>query len=115
MELYSALDNSLMVLAGIGVRTSFDRVTELVGIDANLSFARKLEALLSNGRIGVTEKDILATLIDAGSAAAHRGWSPSSDDLHTMMDVLEQFVHRTFVLRDESENLKLRVPGRGRH
>ena len=34
-------------------------------------------------------------LVDAGSAAAHRGWKPSFEDLSTMMDVLEQFVHRT--------------------
>lgn len=114
-ELYSALDNGLMVLAGIGVRTCFDRVTELVGVDPSLPFARKLEALLTDGRIGITEKDILAALIDAGSAAAHRGWSPSSDDLRTMMDVLEQFIHRTFILRSESEQLRGRVPSRRRN
>ncbi|WP_420793558.1 DUF4145 domain-containing protein [Roseinatronobacter alkalisoli] len=113
-ELYTALDNGLVVLAGIGVRTCFDRVTELVGVDTGLSFARKLGALLEDGRIGATEKEILAALVDAGSAAAHRGWSPSSDDLRTMMDVLEQFIHRTFFLRSESEQLRGRVPGRGR-
>lgn len=114
-EVYSALDNGLAVLAGIGIRTCFDRVTELVGVDANISFARKLEALLADGRIGSTERDIIAALIDAGNAAAHRGWSPSSEDLRTMMDVLEQFIHRTFFLRSESEQLRERVPGRGRN
>ena len=86
----------------------------MVKVDTNLSFVGKLEALLADGRIGSTEKDILAGLIDAGNAAAHRGWSPSSEDLRTMMDVLEQFVHRTFFLRDESEQLRERVPRRGR-
>lgn len=109
-ELYSALDNGLTVLAGVGIRTCLDRVTEIVGVESSLSFARKLEALLADGRIGSTEKDILAALIDAGNAAAHRGWSPSSEDLRTMTDVLEQFVHRTFFLRNESEQLKGRVP-----
>lgn len=112
-ELYAALDNGLMILAGIGVRTCIDRVTELVGVPAKLRFAQKLDALLKDGRIGETEKDILAALIDAGSASAHRGWSPSSEDLRTMMDVLEQFVHRTFFLRTESEELKGRVPPKG--
>ena len=114
-ELYSALDNGLTVLAGIGIRTCFDRATELVKVDTNLNFAGKLEALLADGRIGSTEKDILAGLIDAGNAAAHRGWSPSSEDLRTMMDVLEQFIHRNFFLRDESAQLRERVPRRGRN
>ncbi|MBJ2153874.1 DUF4145 domain-containing protein [Paracoccus sp. IB05] len=113
-ELYSGLDNGLSTLAGIGIRTCFDRATELVKVDTNLSFARKLDALFADGRIGSTEKDILVALIDAGSAAAHRGWSPSSGDLRTMMDVLEQFIHRTFFLRHESEQLRGRVPGGGR-
>lgn len=111
-ELYLALDNGLLVLAGIGVRTCFDRITELVGVPTHLTFSGKLDALLSDGRIGVTERDIIAALIDAGSAAAHRGWRPSSEDLRMMMDVLEQFTHRNFFLRTESVQLRGRVPAR---
>ena len=111
-ELYFALDHGLNVLAGIAVRTSFDRVTEWTGISPSLGFAVKLQKLLDDGRIGPTEKDILGVLVDAGNAAAHRGWKPSFEDLGTMMDVLEQFVHRTLILSHQSQQLKARVPKR---
>jgi hypothetical protein len=113
-QLYTALDSGLTVLAAIGVRTAFDRATLVLGIDPKESFAKKLETLLHGGWIGETEKDILAALIDAGNAAAHRGWSPEAHQLNTMMDVLEAFLHRNFVLRDGASALQANTPKRGR-
>jgi hypothetical protein len=111
-ELYLGLDNGLLIMTGIAIRTCIDRATELVEVDPILGFDKKLKALFDDGRIGGTERDILATLIDAGSAAAHRGWQPTDVEIGTMMDVLEQFLHRTFFLREESERIRERVPPR---
>jgi hypothetical protein len=38
----------------------FDRASELIGIDTNNSFARKLDQLNKDGHIGATERDRLA-------------------------------------------------------
>lgn len=112
-QLYIALDSGLTVLAAIGVRTAFDRATFVLGVDPNEPFEKKLKTLLHGGWIGETEKDILAALIDAGNAAAHRGWSPAGHQLDTMMAVLEAFLHRHFVLRDGASALQANTPKRG--
>ena len=111
-EVYSALDGELNVLAAIGIRTALDRASEVLEIDPNLSFAKKLEGLLQSGRIGETEKEFMEALTDAGSAAAHRGWRPEPEFLRTMMDVLEGFLQRHFDLADASRKLKAGVPKR---
>ena len=73
-EMYAAINADLGVLAAIGVRTVFDRSSELLGVDPELRFGRKLDELVAQGRIGSDERRTLSVLIDAGSAAAHRGW-----------------------------------------
>ena len=44
-SIYVALDNDLRVLAAIGMRVVFDRVSELLDIDPSKSFAKKLNQL----------------------------------------------------------------------
>jgi hypothetical protein len=116
-ELYGALDNDLFSLAGIGVRTTFDVASELLGVDASVTFEEKLDALVANQHIGPLDKSHIATLIDAGSASAHRGWRPETTELRTMMDVLESFILGAFVEPDrrkkrDEEVSRLKVPPR---
>ena len=111
-EMYAALDNDLRVLAAIAVRTVFDRASELLEVDPALPFEKKLERLRDDGTIGVDEEKSLRVLVDAGSAAAHRGWRPKADELSTMVDLVEAFLHRSFVLGDGIEKLKASVPAR---
>jgi hypothetical protein len=98
------------VLAAIGVRTAFDRATESLGIDPSLSFADKLKKTESAGHVGKNEKDALAVLVDAGSAAAHRGWRPTHDDLTAMINALESFLQREFVTNRRLAAIKSSVP-----
>ncbi|HVK42617.1 MAG TPA: DUF4145 domain-containing protein [Phenylobacterium sp.] len=109
-EIYSAYDAELNVLAAIGVRTTFDRASELLGVDPAKGFGEKLAELATNGKIGSSEQGILATVTDAGSAAAHRGWRPSKDELDVMLDVIESFISRNFVLEGAVQKLKNAVP-----
>jgi hypothetical protein len=118
-ELYVALNNDLMRLAASGVRTAFDLASELLGVDPALTFEEKLDALVSSGRINSVDRERLETLTEAGSASMHRGWAPAPSDLSTMVDILEHFVHRTFVvpaledkLNEKSATLRKTVPAR---
>jgi hypothetical protein len=120
LEVYAALANDLRVLAAIGIRTTFDVAAELLGINPTQSFKGKLEQLVTAGHIGKLELSRLETLVDAGNASAHRGWRPKHDDLTTMMDILELFIHDAFVapskrskLDAEIEKVKVRVPKKG--
>jgi hypothetical protein len=120
-ELYGALDNDLNRLAAIGMRMSFDIATELLEIDTGLTFNKKLDELVSKGLIGIVDKGRLEVLVDAGSASAHRGWYPKTEDLRSMMDILEHFVETALVepfrrkaLDAKAAKVKTGVPLRAR-
>ena len=104
-DIYTALDNDLGVLAAIGIRTVFDRASELLGVDPAETFAEKLTDLHTGGKIGLEEKGVLEKLADAGSAAAHRGWRPKEKELDAMMGIIESFLYRAFVIPDEAQKL----------
>lgn len=121
LELYGALDNDLRMPAAIGIRTAYDIASELLGTDPSLTFAEKLDHLVTSGRIGIADKDRLETMVDAGSASAHRGWMPKADELNTIMDVLEHFIQEAFVaparrkkLDEGAAKLKKTVPPRAK-
>lgn len=96
-EVYLAYDNGLYTLASIGIRTCFDIISNLLGLDNNLSFAGKLTKLVSDGHILPKEKNNLNVLVDAGNASAHRGWNPSSEQVSIIMDMLENFIVNAIV------------------
>jgi hypothetical protein len=109
-ELYTALDNNLHVLATIGIRTVFDCAAQLLGCDPSQSFPEKLKELTAGNKIGGEEKEILSILTNAGNAAAHRGWKPTANDIEALMDALENFLHRAFVLKHNLRKVKQNIP-----
>lgn len=111
-EIYTALNGDLRVLAAIGIRTAFDRASELLGVDAAKTFGEKLAGLVQLGKISESERDSLDILTDAGSAAAHRGWKPDPKELDTMMNIIEAFLYRNFVLDAAAVRLKQSFPGK---
>ena len=74
------------------------------------NFPDKLKTLQSDGVISTREKEDLLVLTDAGGAAAHRGWRPEPDQLATILDVVEAFLHRALVLGSAVEKMKASVP-----
>ncbi len=110
IDTYKALDNDLRIFAAIGIRTTFDRASEFLGIDSAKRFDEKLFDLFDQGRIGRDEFRMLDALTDAGNAAAHRGWAPTPEQLDVMMASIEGFIYRTFILRDQAKELKEAVP-----
>lgn len=111
-SIYKCLQNDMPVFAAIGIRTTLDRMSEILGINPELPFSDKLEALRKDGYISGTQKGFLSILIDAGSAAAHRGWKPSDEHLSTMVDILEGLIRDHFILREEVKKLKESIPPR---
>lgn len=111
-DVFTAISNDLDVLAAIGIRTTFDRATELIKIDPGLTFNEKLKALQEEGHITIKELSALKVLVDAGSAAAHRGWRPKAAHLDDMMSILESFLYRTFLLTEVAGQLEKNVPAR---
>ena len=96
-EIYRARDESGLILPAVGLRTAFDRVTEVLGIDPAMSFEEKIKTILAKGFVGETEAAALKVVVDAGSAAAHRGWMPAIEDFNKLLTALEHFIHRSVV------------------
>ena len=111
-EVYLAHDNRSRVLTVVGLRTALDRATELLGIDPAKSFAQKLAALRDGGWIGDTEHDILEVVVDSGSAAAHRGWKPSSSETLELMTAMEVFLQKAFIVEKKALKLKAKIPAK---
>jgi len=111
-QIYDAYDTGALILAAVGLRTALDRTTEFLKIDPGFSLERKVKGLLDKGFIGETEANILATVVDAGSAAAHRGWSPDGTEFWTLLTALEQFIRRTVVSGQIALEIKAKIPQR---
>lgn len=111
-EVYTARNEDILTLCAIGVRTVFDKASELLGVDTELPFKKKLDTLVQNQKISADERDSLAVLVDAGSAAAHRGWRPNQRIIDTMMLILESFLHRCFIVGDSAKRIQTAVPKR---
>ena len=98
-EVYGALNAGHRVLAAIGARTALERAMVLNGAEKTSNFKEKRKELRDKGVIGEHEFKTLFTLVDAGSAAAHRGWKPKPEELTTLIDGMEDFLRRTLVLK----------------
>ncbi|MGV3518718.1 MAG: DUF4145 domain-containing protein [Luteitalea sp.] len=89
-----------------------EKARAIQGVEPAISFDDKLRRLVDDGRIGGDEKKILAVLVDAGGAAAHRSWRPRRDQLDTMLDAIESFLHRALIVKDGIAKLEAAVPAK---
>ena len=110
-ETYKSLETESHYLATFGSRTLIDRLIFLIVGDKG-DFAKGLDALQAEGKISQQERDILKPVIEAGHAAAHRGWVPTEDQLNVILDTVEGLIHRLLVLPSRSDRLEKAVPNR---
>jgi hypothetical protein len=111
-EVYGALNADFRTLAAIGARTVLDRAMALLQAPDAEGFIARLKDLVQRQLISPHEKDILGVLTEAGNASAHRGWRPTPENLATIMDGIENFLHRLFVIGAATDAMKAHVPPR---
>jgi len=112
--------------AAIGIRTVFDIASAHLDIDPEKpvdpvkpvdpekpldpekrpTFRQKIEKLRKSGKISEDDERRLDQLIWCGSESAHRGWTPSEDQLNVMFLGLENFLHTNFYVRDKFSKTK---------
>jgi len=110
-QTYQALDLNSRALALMGARAAVDMVmTDKVG-DVG-PFVKKLNALEELGVIGSKNRAVLETALDAGNAASHRGYQPSTDDVGAVMDIVENLLQAAYHLSSLAERLKETTPVR---
>ena len=111
-EIYKSLETESYFLATFGSRTLIDRLIVLT-VGNKDSFDKGLNALQAEEKISLQERIVLEPVIQAGHAAAHRGWEPSKDQLEVILDTVEGLIQRLLVLPSLSEKLEEAVPSRG--
>ena len=111
-EVYAALDAGMYAIALMGVRSVLDIwVSEQTSAKNN--FLQKLEDLANIRTLNARQVEILKGVFDAGSAAAHRGYTPSLTDALSATEALENLLHQN-VLIPRVNALKGNTPQRGR-
>jgi hypothetical protein len=112
-EIYSALDVGAITLVAIGVRTVLDMMAAKAVGDVG-TFEQKLEALEKKGWLGALDRKRIAIVIDAGSAAAHRGFRATPVSIGHMMEAVEHLLKSRYVLDPQAKALKKSTPPRRR-
>ncbi len=110
-EIYNALHANSRRLVVMGARTIVDMVI-LDKVGDIGSFKEKLKALEVQGFIGKKNREFLTAALDAGSAAAHRGYAANPEEIGHVMDIVENLLEAVFVLEEAAENLKKSIPSR---
>jgi hypothetical protein len=97
-EVYGCVNQNLFILALTGIRTVLDVfIADKVG-DIG-TFKQKLQRLVTDGIITSAKAKVLEATIDAGNAAAHRGFKPDEDTLFQILDIVEHLLQSEIVDR----------------
>ncbi|WP_353176180.1 DUF4145 domain-containing protein [Salinisphaera sp. T5B8] len=110
LEIYTALHAEALSLALMGLRALLDvYMVKKVG-DCG-SFKRKLKQLVQIGFLSAAQLEQIEPAIEAGSAAAHRGFSPSKETVIFVLDLVELLLHQD-ILGPQAEQVSASVPPR---
>lgn len=110
-EVYNSLDADTRALPLMGARAILDMIiVDKVG-DVG-TFTDKLKKLESQGFISQKNREVLDAALDAGSAAAHRGYAPKMAEVHAVMDIVENLLQAIYVLDKVAAEIKKNIPAR---
>lgn len=111
-EVYVAKSSNLPALCAMGIRAAIDMTSvAALGYDAGL-FGIKLNKLRDAGHITEIQRKHLSAVVDAGSAAAHRGLAPEPDAVSTMLDAMQHLLHTHYLYAEKTEALVASTPPR---
>lgn len=109
-EIYTALHADSRTLSMMGLRALTDLIiAEKLGNSEG--FASGLEKLVIQGHLTTRNKAIVEAAVDAGHAASHRAHVPSSSELETVMDIVENLI-QSDLLELSAKELKKTTPKR---
>ena len=111
-EVYIAMHSDCLALSAMGTRTILDvMLLEMLGDIGG--FETKLKGAVTEGFFTTVQKDTISAAVDAGSAASHRGFTPTESQLSDVLDIVEHTLMGHYVLAASSGRLKSEVPPRG--
>lgn len=112
-EVYAALGAGTLAVPVMGARAILDVVIQGKVGDRG-GFAAGLDRLTTKGLISTHDRGILDAAVEAGNAAAHRGFLPTEDDALRVIEIVEHLVSSLYVLKPAAKGLKKVTPKRRR-
>ncbi len=109
-EVYRAIAADSPRLSLMGARALVDMLIVRTIGDTG-TFAQKLMKLEADGFVSRVNREVLDAVLEAGNASAHRGFEPSSRQLQTVMDIVENLL-QSQLLHGSAQELKKTVPPR---
>ena len=76
------------------------------------AFGKNLDELFRQGFISQTQREHLAQVIEGGNATIHRGFIPSADQVHALLDIAENVVEALYITPARAKVLKGKIPPR---
>jgi hypothetical protein len=108
-EVYAGLGAGTVALPVMGARAILDLVIrDKVG--NRQKFSQGLDALTDKGLISKHDRGILDAAVEAGNAAAHRGFFPKAADAQQVLEIVEHLVSSLYVLKPAAKGLKMVTP-----
>lgn len=110
-EVYKALQNGMPRLAAMGVRAVLESImVDKVGDKG--TFNKNVAAFAEEGHIAKKQVPRINAVLDAGSAAIHRGYAPSTEDVIAMVNLTENLVESLYFHDEQINAVASRVPPR---
>jgi hypothetical protein len=75
-------------------------------------FEAKLNEMVKQNYLSPNQRNMLATVVDAGSAAAHRGFKPERTLLEEMLATMESVIRDHYVTGPALRRMQALVPPR---
>jgi hypothetical protein len=110
-EVYTTVNDAQMRLLSMGVRSALDHVMNRIVGDLG-TFEEKLAAMVSQGHLTSRQKEMLETVIDAGSASTHRSYRPPPDLLQEMIAVMETIIREHYITAPYLATARTLIPPR---
>ena len=110
-EIYVAFYQGLLRLAAMGVRSLIEKIMISETGDHG-SFNKNISAFERLGYVSNVQKTRLEAILEVGHATTHRTYSPTTDDIHTLLDVTEHIIEAVYVHGDKVAELKKNTPPR---
>jgi len=95
----------------MGVRSLIEKVM-IDKIGDKGSFKNNIAEFEKLGYISKYQRNHLEAVIEAGHASIHRSYSPTTEDVITLVDITEHIIKTIYLHENKIEQLKMRVPSR---
>ena len=110
-EVYTAVQNDLLRLAGMGIRATLEELMR-VKVGDHRTFKVLVDEFQKAGYLSTRQAGSLDSILEAGHAAIHRTWEPTATDIATLLDITESVIETAYLHERRARDLDERVPKR---